>query len=112
MTMTPENETTGTGKKRGRPFGTFGPRRRQQELMKQYVAALGGNASITPILENAILRAVALQSIAEESRRRISIEGAKSANELLALARLEAVANAAVRDLNIPITAINTRADL
>jgi hypothetical protein len=110
MTMTTENETT--SKKRGRPFGTFGPRRRQQQLIKQYVAALGGNSKITPLLENAILRAVALQSIAEESRRRISIEGAKSANELLALARLEAVANAAVRDLNIPVTAINTRADL
>jgi hypothetical protein len=109
MTMTTVNETT--GKKRGRPFGRFGPRRRQLQLIAQYVDALGGDAMITPILENAIVRAVGLQSIAEQARRQISIHGAKSANELLALARLEAVANAAVRDLNIPITAINTRID-
>ena len=109
--MTIETETATPSKKRGRPFGIFGPRRRQLQLIAQYVDALGGDAMITPILENAIVRAVGLQSIAEQARRQISRDGAKSASELLALARLEAVATAAIRDLNIPITAINTRVD-
>jgi hypothetical protein len=110
MTMT-TSEIETTAKKRGRPFGIFGPRRRQLQLIAQYVDALGGDAMITPILENAIVRAVGLQSIAEQARKQISRHGAKSASELLALARLEAVANAAVRELNLPITAINTRTD-
>jgi hypothetical protein len=98
MTMT--SDTT-TKAKRGRPFGTFGPRRRQQQLINEYCAALGGG-NLTPLQERNICRAVALQSIAEESRRQINKHGAKSANELLALARLEAVADTAVRRLKLP----------
>jgi hypothetical protein len=109
--MTTQSESKPRNKG-GRPFGTFGPRRRQQQLIAQYIAALGGNASITPILESAICRAVALQSIAEESRRQINRHGAKSAHELLALARLEAVADTAVRRLKLPVTKIDTRTDL
>jgi hypothetical protein len=110
MTMTTENETP--VKKRGRPFGTFGPRRRQQQLIAQYIDALGGDATITPIQESDICRAVMLQSIAEESRRQINRHGAKSAHELLALARLETVAETAVRRLKLPVTKINTRTDM
>jgi hypothetical protein len=106
MTMTSETETT---KKRGRPFGVFGPRRRQKQLIDEYIAAFGG--TVTPIQESNITRAVMLQSIAEEKRREINKYGAKSANELLALARLEEVAEAAVRRLKSPVTAINTVAD-
>jgi phosphotransferase system IIB component len=98
--------------KGGGPFGTFGPRRRQQQLIAQYISALGGAANITAIQESAICRAVALQSIAEESRRRINQHGAKTTNELLALAKLEAVADTAVRRLKLPVTRINTRTDL
>jgi hypothetical protein len=110
MTMT--TETTSTGKKKmGRPFGIFGPKRRQLQLIAQYIDALGGDENITLILENQIVRAVGLQSIAEQARKKISLQGADSASELLALARLEAVAAAAIRELNIPVTAINTRLD-
>jgi hypothetical protein len=104
MTMTSENETT--VKKRGRPFGVFGPRRRQKQLIDELIRAFGG--AVTPIRESSITRAVMLQSIAEEKRREINKHGAKSANELLALARLEEVAEAAVRQLKLPMTAVNT----
>jgi hypothetical protein len=107
MTMTSESETT-TKPKRGRPFGIFGPRKRQIQLIKLYVDAFGG--TVTPIQERDITRAVALQSIAEQKRVDINKNGASSANELLALARLEEVADAAVRRLKLPITTINTGA--
>jgi hypothetical protein len=109
--MTIPSETAAPKNKGGRPFGTFGPKRRQQQLIKQYIAALGGDANLTPIIENNICRAVMLQSIAEGTRRRIDKEGASSANELLALARLEAVADTAVRRLKLPMIKINTRTD-
>jgi hypothetical protein len=105
--MTIESETT--GKKRGRPFGKFGPKRRQLQLIKEYIKALGGDDSITPIQERDIGRAVLLQSIAEASRRRIDRHGASSAHELLALTRLEASVDNAVRRLKLPVTSINTR---
>jgi len=110
MTMT---ETTTLPKRgRGRPLGVFGPRRRQKQLIFQYVKALGGDANISPIQERDILRAVVLQSIAEQRRSHIDKNGADSANELLALARLEEVADAAVRRLKLPApTSINTVAD-
>jgi hypothetical protein len=111
MTIPSETAAPKAKNKGGRPFGSFGPRRRQLQLIKQYVAALGGDANLTPILERDIIRAVGLQSIAEETRRRIDRYGAKSAHELLALARLEEVADKAVRRLKLPVIKINTRVD-
>jgi len=108
MTMT---ESVTITKKLGRPFGVFGQRKRQLQLIKRYIDALGGDANITPLQESDVTRAVALQSIAEERRRYIVKHGASSAAELTALARIEEVAADAVRRLNIPVTAINTRAD-
>jgi hypothetical protein len=108
MTIQPDTAPRNKG---GRPFGSFGPARRQRQLIKQYIAALGGDANITPILERDIFRAVGLQSIAEETRRQIDKHGARSANELLALARLEEVADKAVRRLKLPVVKINTRID-
>jgi hypothetical protein len=102
MTMTSESETT---KKRGRPFGSFGPRRRQKQLIDQFTHALGGPGNVTPWEENDICRAVMLLSIAEEKRRQIDKHGASSANELIALARLEEVAQAAVDRLRLPESA-------
>jgi hypothetical protein len=88
-----------TKPKRGRPFGTFGPRRRQQELVRSYTNALGGK--LTPIQESDIARAVALQTIAEGTRTRIEKTGG-SPDEIRALARLEAVADSAVKRLRLP----------
>jgi hypothetical protein len=109
MTMTSESETT-TKPKRGRPFGVFGPRKRQLQLIKTYIDALGGDANITPLQESDITRAVMLQSIAEQKRLEVNRHGASSAAELTALARIEETADAAVRRLNLPVTSINTRA--
>ena len=83
---------------RGRPFGTFGPRRRQLELIKCYTAALGGR--LTPIQEVDVTRAVALQSIAEGTRSRLATTA--TPDEIQALTRLEAVADAAVKRLRLP----------
>lgn len=109
MTMTSESETP--VKKRGRPFGIFGPRKRQLQLIKQYIDALGGDANITPLQESDVTRAVMLQSIAEQKRLEINRHGASSAAELTALARIEETADSAVRRLKLPVITINTRAD-
>ncbi len=102
MTMTTESTTP---KKRGRPFGVFGPKRRQQELIDQFVYALGGPTNVTPWEKDDICRAVSLLCVAQEKRRQISKNGASSASELLALARIEEVAADAVRGLNLPESA-------
>jgi hypothetical protein len=99
MSMTESNETK---RPRGRPFGSFGPRRRQKQLVDQFIRALGGEGNVTPWEENLITRAVMLLSIAEEKRRQIDKHGASSADELLALARLEEVAYEAVERLRLP----------
>jgi hypothetical protein len=107
MTMTPHTETSNQ-RKRGRPFGSFGPKRRQQELTAQFIDQLGGDAKITPVQEMDIARAVALISFAEESRRQITKYGAQSVQDLSALVRLEDCADRAVRRLKLPVSAINT----
>jgi hypothetical protein len=99
MTMTTESTIP---KKRGRPFGVFGAKRRQQELIDQFVYALGGPTNVTSWEKDDICRAASLLGIAQEKRRQISKHGASSANELLALARIEEVAADAVRSLNLP----------
>jgi hypothetical protein len=98
-------------KKRGRPFGILGPKRRQQQLSDQFVKALGGTASLTPVIAMNIARAVALSSFAEEARRRITKYGATVA-DLASLVKLEDCAERAVRKLKLPVTTINTRIDL
>jgi len=109
MTMTTESTTP---KKRGRPFGIFGVRKRQEQLIAEYTNALGGPGNVTPWERRDIERAVGLQSIAEERRRQISKHGTSSANELLALARLEEVAQVAVERLRLPGSrGFNPRAD-
>jgi hypothetical protein len=100
MTMTSESDTI--TKKRGRPFGIFGPKRRQKEWIDQFIRALGGPGNVTPWEQNDVCRAVSLMSIAEEKRRQIDKHGASSANELVALARIEEVAAEAVRRLRLP----------
>ena len=89
----------------GRPPGTFGPRKRQLVLVDQYIRALGG--SVSPLQERWITRAVLLESIAETRRHEIDCNGGSSA-DIVALAKLESVADLAVRRLRIPVKAINT----
>jgi hypothetical protein len=98
--MTTEIPTT---KKRGRPFGSYGIKRRQEELIAEYTNALGGPDCTTPLEKREIARAVSLQAIAEERRAHINKNGvAASANELLALVRLEESASLAVEKLRLP----------
>jgi hypothetical protein len=105
MSMTAElKPTTTIAKKRGRPFGTFGVHRRQEQLIAEYTNALGGPNNVTQWERRDIARAVHLQSIAEEKRKHINKHGAASANELIALARLEEVAVDAVEKLRLPVS--------
>lgn len=99
---------TTTQRKRGRPFGVLGPKRRQEQLTEQFTTALGGAEKITPLQAMNIARAVALTSFAEESRRQITKYGAQSVHDMTALVRLEDCAERAVRRLKLPITTINT----
>jgi hypothetical protein len=102
--MTPE-----TTKKRGRPLGSFGPQKQRLNLVQLYVDALGGN--VTPLQEREIARVVALQTIAEQKRADLAQKGiVGSAEELRALADLEATADSALRRLKLPVVRINTRA--
>jgi hypothetical protein len=98
MTMT-ESTIIETKRSRGRPFGSFGPRRRQKQLAVEFLTALGGR--VTPWQENLITRAVMLLSIAEQKRLEIDKLGG-SAEDMIALARLEEVADAAVARLGLP----------
>jgi hypothetical protein len=74
-------------------------------LVDSYIDALGG--SVSPLQERWITRAVLLESIAEQRRLEIDCNGGSSA-DIVALAKLEAVADLAVRRLRIPVKAINT----
>jgi hypothetical protein len=102
------NAETSKQQKRGRPFGSFGPKRRQRELTAQFIEQLGGDDKITPVQEMDIARAVALISFAEESRRQITKYGAQSVQDLTALVRLEDCADRAVRRLKLPVVTVNT----
>lgn len=101
MSTEPESVTP---RKRGRPFGVLGPKRRQRQLTDHFIEALGGAQSITPVQEIDICRAVALISFAEESRRQITKYGAESVQDLTALVRLEECAERAVKRLKLPAT--------
>ena len=87
-----------SGRKRGRPRGTFGVKKKQAELVKQYIDALGGEGNITPLQESEITRVIVLKSIAENARSRLVSTGA-SVEELRILATLEATADAAAAKL-------------
>jgi hypothetical protein len=100
MTMT-ESAPTETKRPRGRPCGTYGVLRRQDELAAEYVNKLGGPTNVTFWEKQDIDRAVMLQSIAEARRRHINRHGATN-DELIALVRLEELATDAVESLRLP----------
>jgi hypothetical protein len=87
---------------RGRPRGTFGPRRRQKELVDQLTLALGCGSTVNALEAIWIGKAATLLTIAEKKRREINLRGAKNASELLALAKIESAAVEAVRSLRLP----------
>ena len=96
--QTKTRRSRSSGRKRGRPRGTFGVKKKQAELVRQYIDALGGEGAITPLQESEITRVVLLRSIAEGTRSRLVSTGA-SVEELKILANLEAAADAAAAKL-------------
>jgi len=89
----------------GRPLS---PTKRRSRLRMHYITAIGIE-NITPPMSEAILAAVELTAMAAEQRAKITKRGAASAEELLAVVRLENAASRAVARL--PMTTINTVAD-
>jgi hypothetical protein len=89
----------------GRPLSAAG---RRSRLRMFYINAIGLD-SITPPVAEAILAAVELQMMAAEQRAKVTKSGAASAEDLLAVVRLENAASRAVARL--PVTTINTVAD-
>jgi hypothetical protein len=81
--------------KRGRPLGSIGQRNRRLQLAQLYTEMLGG--TVTEIQARDITRAVELQDLAEKKRAELNKQRKISADELLALAGIEAAADAAMR---------------
>jgi hypothetical protein len=90
--------------KRGRPFNVFGPRRRRSRLAADLVRQIGGVDKLTPTISEAIFTAVELHFMASELRAKFTKAGADAATaeELVALVRLETSAAQAMARLDIP----------
>jgi hypothetical protein len=83
--------------KAGRPLS---PAKRRSRLRMAYIQLVGVE-NLNPILSEQILAAVELVSLAAEQRARITKSGATSAENLLAIVRLENAAARAVARLDI-----------
>jgi hypothetical protein len=96
----------------GRPLSSA---QRLSRLRMHYIRQIGLD-NITPPISEAILAAVELTVMASELRRKITKSGAASAEDLMALVRLENSAARAVARLDLPakpgsaveVDAINT----
>jgi hypothetical protein len=100
--------TTTTANEQGRAGRPLSPAKRRSRLRLHYIRAIGVE-NLTPPISEMILAAIELICMAAEQRARISKTGAATAEQLLAVVRLENAASRAVARL--PVTAINTRAD-
>jgi hypothetical protein len=97
-----------TAHERGRPGRPMSPATRRSKLRAEYINAIGVENLTTAVSEN-IRAAVELTSMAAEQRAKITKSGAASAEDLLAVVRLENAASRAVARLNLPApTAIST----
>jgi hypothetical protein len=91
----------------GKPGRSLSPAKRRARLRAQYIADIGGPENLTPALSEAILAATELTVMAAELRKKIVKAGAGTADQMLALVRLENSAARAVSRLPVP-TQINT----
>jgi hypothetical protein len=100
--MTDIHTTAHEKGKAGRPPSSA---TRRAKLRKEYIDAIGVE-NLTPALTEAILAAVELTVMAAEVRAKISRAGAGTAEDLMALVRIENAASRAVARL--PVTSIST----
>jgi hypothetical protein len=100
--MTDIHTTAHEKGKAGRPPSSA---TRRAKLRKEYIDAVGV-ANLTPALSEAILAAVELTVMAAEVRAKISKAGTGTAEDLMALVRIENAASRAIARL--PVTSIST----
>jgi hypothetical protein len=105
--MTDTNQLT--AHEQGRAGRPLSPANRRARLRMSYINAVGPE-NLTPALTEAILSAVELTCLAADVRRKIAKAGGSgTAEDLLALVRLENAASRAIAKL--PVTRISTVAD-
>jgi hypothetical protein len=101
---------TVTSHETGRAGRPLSPANRRARLRMQYIHAIGVE-NLTPALTEAILAATELTCLAADIRRKVAKAGGGTAEDLLALVRLENAASRAVARLPVPHS-INTVADV
>jgi hypothetical protein len=101
------NDISTTAHDQGRAGRPLSPATRRSRLRKEYIRAIGVE-NLSASTTEAILAAVELTSMAAEQRAKIAKSGAASADDLLAIVRLENAASRAVARLGLPIPTINT----
>ena len=97
-----------TANEQGRAGRPLSPAKRRSRLRMHYIRAIGVE-NLTPPITEMILAAIELTCMAAEQRAKITKRGAATAEELLAVVRLENAASRAVARL--PVTGISTVAD-
>jgi hypothetical protein len=98
-------DTSITSHEKGRAGRPLSPANRRARLRKSYIDAIGVQ-NLTPALSEAILAAVELTCLAAEVRTKIAKAGTGTAEDLMALVRIENAASRAVARL--PVTSITT----
>ena len=99
-------DTSTTAHDQGRAGRPPSPATRRSRLRMSYINAIGVE-NLTPAITEGILAAVELTCLAAEQRTKVTKSGAVTADDLLAVVRLE---NAASR-ARLNLAAINTNAD-
>ncbi len=82
----------------GRPLS---PAKRRSRLRMHYIAQIGVD-NLDPVISEHVLAAVELICMAAEQRAKITKSGAATADDLLAVVRLENAASRAVARLGLP----------
>jgi hypothetical protein len=102
-------DTTITSHEKGRAGRPPSPATRRAKLRKSYIDAIGVE-NLTPALTEAILAAVELTVMASEVRAKIAKAGTGTAEDLMALVRIENAASRAIARL--PVTHVSTVTDV
>jgi hypothetical protein len=96
--MTDTNITAHERARAGRPLG---PQQRRKRLRMHYIKQIGVE-NLDPVVSEQVLAAVELVCMAAEQRAKVTRSGAASADDLLAIVRLENAAARAVARLGLP----------
>ena len=99
ITIATHSTNTNDGKIRaGRPYG---PAARRSMLRMDFIKQIGIH-NVTPVIAESILAATELTVMASETRKKLAKAGGGTAEDLMALVRLENSAARAVQRLGLP----------